>query len=131
MKSLVQNLTTSILMDIGIDPSLIGYDCLKEAVPMVYENREYLRKLTTMLYPEVAQRLNSTASRVERAIRHSIERAFSNTDFDVLRGYFGNVICTHSGKVTNATFIAVVVERIQSEIVKDAEMREAEHYANT
>ena len=63
MSSLVQNLTTSILMDIGIDPSLIGYDCLKEAVPMVYENREYLRKLTAMLYPEVAQRLGSTPRR--------------------------------------------------------------------
>lgn len=130
MNSMVQSLTTSILMDIGIDPSLIGYDCLKEAVPMVYENREYLRKLTTMLYPEVAQRLGSTTNRVERAISHSIDRAFSNTDFDVLKSYFGNLICANSGKVTNATFIAVVVEHIQNEIVKDAEMREAEHYAN-
>lgn len=131
MSSLVQNLTTSILMDIGIDPGLLGYDYLKEAVPMVYENREYLRNLTTMLYPEVAKRLGSTPHSVERAIRYSIERAFSNTDFDTLKSYFGNVICTHSEKVTNATFIAVVVEYIQSEIVKDAEMREAEHYANT
>ena len=127
----VQWMISDTLLDVGINPGLLGYDYLKVGVEMVYNDREYLRNMTGKLYPDIAKEVDSTTSRVERAIRHAIESAFNNMAEDTRKKYFGNVVSMNSGKVTNTTFIAVIVERIQSEIVKDAEMREAEHYANT
>lgn len=127
----VQWMISDTLLDVGINPGLLGWDYLKVGVEMVYNDREYLRNMTGKLYPDIAKEVGSTTSRVERAIHHAIESAFNNMTEDTCKKYFGNVVSMNSGKATNTTFIAVIVERIQSEIVKDAEMREAEHYANT
>ena len=116
------------LLDVGINPGLLGWDYLKVGVEMVYNDREYLRNMTGKLYPDIAKEVDSTTSRVERAIRHAIESAFNNMAEETRKKYFGNVVSMNSGKVTNTTFIAVIVERIQNSIQADGIMREEEHH---
>lgn len=124
----VQLMISDTLLDVGINPGLLGWDYLKVGVEMVYNDREYLRNMTGKLYPDIAKEVGSTTSRVERAIRHAIESAFNNMAEDTRKKYFGNVVSMNSGKVTNTTFIAVIVERIQNNIQADGIMREEEHH---
>lgn len=124
----VQWMISDTLLDVGINPGLLGWDYLKVGVEMVYNDREYLRNITGKLYPDIAKEVGSTASRVERAIRHAIEGAFNNMIEDTRKRYFGNVVSINSGKVTNTTFIAVIVERIQNSIQADGAIREEEHH---
>lgn len=124
----VQWMISDTLLDVGINPGLLGWDYLKVGVEMVYNDREYLRNMTGKLYPDIAKEVGSTTSRVERAIRHAIESAFNNMAEDTRKKYFGNVVSMNSGKVTNTTFIAVIVERIQNNIQVDGIMREEEHH---
>lgn len=124
----VQWMISDTLLDVGINPGLLGWDYLKVGVEMVYNDREYLRNMTGKLYPDIAKEVGSTTSRVERAIRHAIESAFNNMTEDTRKKYFGNVVSMNSGKVTNTTFIAVIVERIQNSIQADGVMREEEHH---
>lgn len=124
----VQWMISDTLLDVGINPGLLGWDYLKVGVEMVYNDREYLRNMTGKLYPDIAKEVDSTTSRVERAIRHAIESAFNNMTEDTRKKYFGNVVSMNSGKVTNTTFIAVIVERIQNNIQADGIMREEEHH---
>lgn len=124
----VQWMISDTLLDVGINPGLLGWDYLKVGVEMVYNDREYLRNMTGKLYPDIAKEIGSTTSRVERAIRHAIESAFNNMAEDTRKKYFGNVVRMNSGKVTNTTFIAVIVERIQNNIQADGIMREEEHH---
>lgn len=124
----VQWMISDTLLDVGINPGLLGWDYLKVGVEMVYNDREYLRNMTGKLYPDIAKEVGSTTSRVERAIRHAIESAFNNMAEDTRKKYFGNVVSMNSGKVTNTTFIAVIVERIQNSIQADGAMREEEHH---
>lgn len=124
----VQWIISDTLLDVGINPGLLGWDYLKAGVEMVYNDREYLRNMTGKLYPDIAKEVDSTTSRVERAIRHAIESAFNNMTEDTRKKYFGNVVSMNSGKVTNTTFIAVIVERIQNNIQADGVMREEEHH---
>ena len=124
----VQWMISDTLLDVGINPGLLGWDYLKVGVEMVYNDREYLRNMTGKLYPDIAKEVDSTTSRVERAIRHAIESAFNNMTEDTRKKYFGNVVSMNSGKVTNTTFIAVIVERIQNNIQSDGIMREEEHH---
>ena len=124
----VQWMISDTLLDVGINPGLLGWDYLKVGVEMVYNDREYLRNMTGKLYPDIAKEVGSTTSRVERAIRHAIESAFNNMAEDTRKMYFGNVVSLNSGKVTNTTFIAVIVERIQNNIQADGIMREEEHH---
>lgn len=124
----VQWMISDTLLDVGINPGLLGWDYLKVGVEMVYNDREYLRNMTGKLYPDIAKEVGSTTSRVERAIRHAIESAFNNMAEDTRKKYFGNVVSLNSGKVTNTTFIAVIVERIQNNIQADGIMREEEYH---
>lgn len=124
----VQWMISDTLLDVGINPGLLGWDYLKVGVEMVYNDREYLRNMTGKLYPDIAKEVGSTTSRVERNIRNAIESAFNNMVEDTRKKYFGNVVSMNSGKVTNTTFIAVIVERIQNNIQADGIMREEEHH---
>ena len=107
--------TYRALKTMGVPASLMGYGYLQDAAVMVSEDPEALRQMTKKLYPSIAAKNGTTASRVERAIRHAIEYAYANTDPDVLRQYFGNVGNLNTGKLTNSQFIAGLVQFIKME----------------
>lgn len=104
--------TRFVLLDIGVDPSVKGYNYLRTAIELAYNKREYLEAITKDLYPSIAEVYATTPQRVERSIRHAIEKAFNSVDNEVIYQYFGNVINPNTGKVTNSTFIATIVENI-------------------
>mgnify|MGYP002803338987 CR=1 FL=1 len=77
------------------------------------ENMDVINSVTKVLYPEVAKRYNTTASRVERAIRHAIEVAWDRGDLETLQRFFGYTVSNAKGKPTNSEFIAMISDRIR------------------
>ena len=111
-QSLESNVT-AIIHEIGVPAHIKGYQYLREAIMMTVENMEVINAVTKILYPEVARKFGTTASRVERAIRHAIEVAWDRGDLDTLQKYFGFTVSNSKGKPTNSEFIAMIADRLQ------------------
>lgn len=109
-------IVSAMLKEIGVDPSLRGYKYIREAILIVHEDHKKLHAITRELYPAIAEHNDTEASRVERCIRHSVEKCFNETDPEVRVKYFGNCVSMMTGKVTNSTFIAVMVEALDTKI---------------
>lgn len=104
---------TEILHQIGVPAHIKGYQFLRDAILLTTEDHEYINAVTKRLYPEIAKQNGTTASRVERAIRHAIEVAWDRGDVDTLNSYFGYTIHNLRGKPTNSEFIAMIADRIR------------------
>lgn len=102
----------NIIHEIGVPANIKGYRYVREAIVMVVNDRELVESMTKSLYPAVAKKFNTTASRVERAIRHAVEVAWNRGDIDVLQHYFSNTVSPNKGKPTNSEFIALIAEHI-------------------
>ena len=113
-KSLDQNIT-SIIHEIGVPAHIKGYMYLREAITMVYNDVELLGSITKVLYPDIAKKFNTTASRVERAIRHAIEVAWSRGNMDSIGTLFGYTVSNSKAKPTNSEFIAMVADKLRLE----------------
>ena len=103
---------TAIIHDIGVPAHIKGYQYLREAIRLTVEDMDSINAVTKILYPAVAKRFGTTASRVERAIRHAIEVAWDRGDLEVLQKYFGYTVSNAKGKPTNSEFIAMIADRI-------------------
>ena len=110
---------TEILHQVGVPAHIKGYQFLRDAILLAVGDHEYINAVTKRLYPEIAKRNNTTASRVERAIRHAIEVAWDRGDVDTLNSYFGYTILSMRGKPTNSEFIAMIADRLVLEQRKD------------
>lgn len=111
-----ERMTSSILNSTGIFPNLKGYKYLKEAIVTGYTRKDTLDAVTKYLYPEIADNNNTTADRVERAIRHAIESAWhkcGGNDFYIKMG-FGNAYSNK--RPTNSEYIFAVVEYLNNHI---------------
>jgi two-component system response regulator (stage 0 sporulation protein A) len=109
----IESMVTNIIHQIGVPAHIKGYHYLRKAILLSIENEEYLHAITKQLYPEIAKSFNTTSSRVERAIRHSIEVAWDRGDVDVLNSYFGYTIHNTRGKPTNSEFIAMISDKMR------------------
>ena len=114
----VEAMVTEIIHQIGVPAHIKGYHYLRKAILLSIENEEYLHAITKQLYPEIAKCFNSTSSRVERAIRHSIEVAWDRGDVDVLNSFFGYTIHNTRGKPTNSEFIAMITDKMRLRLKK-------------
>ncbi|MFC0269886.1 sporulation transcription factor Spo0A [Metabacillus herbersteinensis] len=106
---------TSIIHEIGVPAHIKGYLYLREAISMVYNDIELLGSITEVLYPDIAKKFNTTASRVERAIRHAIEVAWSRGNIDSISSLFGYTVSMSKAKPTNSEFIAMVADKLRLE----------------
>lgn len=106
---------TNIIHEIGVPAHIKGYLYLREAIYMVVEDIDLLGAVTKELYPSIAQKYNTTPSRVERAIRHAIEVAWSRGKVDTINSIFGYTVHTDKGKPTNSEFIAMVADKLRLE----------------
>jgi two-component system response regulator (stage 0 sporulation protein A) len=106
---------TGIIHEIGVPAHIKGYLYLREAITMVYNNLELLGSITKILYPDIAKKYNTTSSRVERAIRHAIEVAWSRGNIESLNRMFGYTVNSHKAKPTNSEFIAMVADKLRLE----------------
>ncbi|GIN73519.1 stage 0 sporulation protein A [Bacillus sp. J14TS2] len=106
---------TSVIHEIGVPAHIKGYLYLREAITMVYNDIELLGSITKVLYPDIAKKFNTTASRVERAIRHAIEVAWSRGNVDSISSLFGYTVSMSKAKPTNSEFIAMVADKLRLE----------------
>ena len=104
---------TDMIHEIGVPAHIKGYQYLREAIMMAVEDNSMLSSITKVLYPTIAKRFETTPSRVERAIRHAIEVAWSRGRMETLDALFGYTINTGKGKPTNSEFIALIADRIR------------------
>lgn len=109
----LETVVTDFIHELGVPAHIKGYQYIRSAIMMVVENMDLLNFITKQLYPEIAKAYNTTASRVERAIRHSIEVAWSRGKPEIMNEIFGYTIHTGKGKPTNSEFIAMVADRIR------------------
>ena len=101
---------SKVMFELGSPAHVLGYQYARRAIILAVSDSEYLHAITGMLYPAIAKEYHTTASRVERAIRHLIEITWDRGDLDVLQKYFGNTISYNKGKPTNSEFIATMAE---------------------
>lgn len=104
---------TTTLHEIGVPAHIRGYLYIRESIKRVYYNIDILGSITKVLYPEVARKYNTTASRVERAIRHAIEVAWIRGNVDAISDIFSYTISYHKSKPTNSEFIAMIADRLR------------------
>ena len=104
---------TDMIHEIGVPAHIKGYQYLREAIMMAVEDIDMLNSITKVLYPTIAKKFQTTPSRVERAIRHAIEVAWSRGRIETLDALFGYTVNTGKGKPTNSEFIALIADRIR------------------
>ena len=115
------NLQISIsrmLHELGMPSHIKGYQYIREAILMVYDNPEIVGGITKELYPELATKFDTTVSRVERAIRHAIEVSWNRGDWDLMEDVFGHSVDIDKAKPTNSEFIVTVADKLRLEFVK-------------
>ena len=103
----------NLFVSVGIPAHIKGYQYLREAIIMSVNNMDMLNSITKILYPSIAKKFQTTPSRVERAIRHAIEVAWSRGKMDTLDDLFGYTISNGKGKPTNSEFIALITDKIR------------------
>ena len=111
----LESKVTSVLHNMGVPAHIKGYGFLRQSIIMAVEDPQVISLVTKRLYPDIAKLNNTTASRVERAIRHAIEVAWDRGNVDVLNEYFGYTINNMRGKPTNSEFVAMISDRIRLE----------------
>ena len=104
-----------MIHEVGVPAHIKGYQYLRDAIIMTIGDMEMINSITKILYPTIAKKNNTTASRVERAIRHAIEVAWNRGKMDTLEELFGYTINSGKGKPTNSEFIALIADKLRLE----------------
>lgn len=111
----LHNSITSIIRDIGIPAHIKGYQYLREAITLIYNDTKLIGAITKTLYPSIADKFETTPSRVERAIRHAIEISWKRGNIETMSHLFGYTINVSRSKPTNSEFIAMVADKLSIE----------------
>ena len=104
---------TKALLEIGLPDHIKGHKYSAYAIEYVINNPKSIEQVTCVIYPEVAKKFETTASRVERAIRHAIEVSWDRASLDALNKYFGNTVSPSKGKPTNSEFLARMANELR------------------
>ena len=112
----IETRVTNILHEIGVPAHIRGYHYMRSAIVMAVDDIDVLNYITKELYPSIAKKCNTTPSRVERAIRHAIEVAWSRGRVDAIDSIFGYTVSNNKGKPTNSEFIALIADRLRLEL---------------
>ena len=106
---------SSVFISIGIPAHIKGYHFLREAVKMVVENPDSINRITKELYPGIARKFTTSSSKVERAIRHAIEVAWTRGRIENINDLFGFKVYGKNDKPTNGEFIALIADKLTLE----------------
>ena len=112
----VEALVTNIIHEVGVPAHIKGYQYLREAIIMVINDIDVINQITKSLYPQIANKFETTPSRVERAIRHAIEVAWGRGQQEAVENIFGYTISAAKGKPTNSEFIAMIADKLRLEL---------------
>lgn len=102
-----------LMQDLGIPANLKGYEYLRHAIKFVCEDHSYIHALTKRLYPDIANHLDTTPKRVERAIRHAVDYIITKGNLDIVERYFGHVPANKRGCYSNGVVIATLAEYLR------------------
>ena len=103
---------SNIFITVGIPAHIKGYQFLREAIKMAIDTPEIINSITKKLYPAIAEKFDTSASKVERAIRHAIEVAWNRGKIENINSIFGLKVYTSNEKPTNGEFIALVADKM-------------------
>jgi len=101
---------TRMIRDLGIPANIKGYTYLRDAIYMALTRPNSINSVTKVMYPEIARINNTTPTRVERAIRHAIEKAWSKGNNEFANKFFGYTLDMAKGKPTNSECIALIAD---------------------
>ncbi len=118
IKRNLENDVTVMIHDMGVPAHIKGYQYLRDAIILSVEDMDMLNSITKILYPTIAKKHQTTSNRVERAIRHAIEVAWSRGNMDTIDAMFGYTVNSGKGKPTNSEFIALLADRIRLDYKK-------------
>lgn len=116
----LENQVTEIIHEIGVPAHIKGYQYLRDAIILSVNDGEIMGSITKYLYPTIAKKYKTTPSRVERAIRHAIEVAWSRGRMETIEDLFGYTVNSRKGKPTNSEFVALIADKIRLEYKKQA-----------
>lgn len=109
---------TKILHELGLPSHIKGYQYIREGISIIYNNPDIVGGITKELYPEIANKFDTTVSRVERAIRHAIEVSWNRGNWDLMEEIFGHSVDIDKAKPTNSEFIVTVADKLRLEFHK-------------
>ena len=110
--NVISKKTSKLLHDLGMPSHIKGYQYIRDAIIMMYNNPSYIGGITKQLYPDIAKKFDTTPSRVERAIRHAIEVSWSRGDYDLMDEIFGHSVDFDRAKPTNSEFLATLADKL-------------------
>ena len=108
----IEEQITTVFLTIGIPAHIKGYQYLREAIKLTFEHPNYINNITKELYPAIAQKFETTPSKVERAIRHAIEIAWNRGRIESINTIFGIKVYNNADRPTNSEFIALVADKM-------------------
>ena len=114
-KHVVDEKISHIFITVGIPAHIKGYKFLREAIKMSIEDPNIINSITKRLYPTIAEKFETSASKVERAIRHAIEVAWNRGKIENINSIFGVTVYSSNEKPTNGEFIALVADKMLME----------------
>ena len=107
-----------MLHELGIPSHIKGYQYIREAVGIIFDNPDVIGGITKELYPELARKYSTTVSRVERAIRHAIEVSWNRGNWDLMEEIFGHSVDIDKAKPTNSEFIVTIADKLRLDFHK-------------
>lgn len=114
----VQSSISKILHELGIPSHIKGYQYIREGINILYDHPETIGGITKELYPELANKYDTTVSRVERAIRHAIEVSWNRGSWDLMEEIFGHSVDVDKAKPTNSEFIVTIADKLRLDYYK-------------
>lgn len=112
----LEALVTNIIHEVGVPAHIKGYQYLRDGIIMAVNDMDVINQITKSLYPDLAKKYKTTSSRVERAIRHAIEVAWSRGQVETVENIFGYTVNANKGKPTNSEFIAMIADKLRLEL---------------
>jgi len=109
---------TKILHELGIPSHIKGYQYIREGIGILFDHPETIGGITKELYPELAQKFDTTVSRVERAIRHAIEVSWNRGSWELMEEIFGHSVDIDKAKPTNSEFIVTIADKLRLDFHK-------------
>ena len=109
---------TNLLHELGIPSHIKGYQYIRSAILMVYDNPSFIGGITKQLYPDLSIKFNTSTERVERAIRHAIEVSWNRGDIDLMESIFGHSVDIDRAKPTNSEFIVTIADKLRLDMIK-------------
>ena len=114
----IKSSITKTVHDLGIPSHIKGYQYIRDGVEIIFDRPDIIGGITKELYPELADKFETTVSRVERAIRHAIEVSWNRGDWDLMEELFGHSVDIDKAKPTNSEFMVTIADKLRLEYHK-------------